>query len=65
MRSVPFPLVGGAYADESRPWSMQDTVNYLPTLAERGGTRSGDMLKTPPGLRPYLEITPAPEVDPS
>ena len=53
MRTVPFPFVGGAYADESRPWSMQDTVNYLPTLAERGGTRSQAMLKTPPGLRPY------------
>lgn len=56
MRTVPFPLVGGSYADESKPWSMQDTVNYLPTMAERDGTRTPVMLKTPPGLRPYLEI---------
>lgn len=56
MRTVPFPLVGGSYADETKPWSMQDTVNYLPTMAERDGTRAPVMLKTPPGLRPYLEI---------
>jgi hypothetical protein len=35
---------------------MQDTVNYLPCRAERAGTRSPEMLKTPPGLRPYVEI---------
>lgn len=56
MRPQPLPLVGGSYADESRPWSMQDTVNYLPCRAERQGTRSPEMLKTPPGLRPYVEV---------
>lgn len=56
MQPQPLPLVGGSYADESRPWSMQDTVNYLPCRAERQGTRSPEMLKTPPGLRPYVEI---------
>lgn len=56
MRVQPIPLVGGSYADETRPWSQQDTVNYLPSFAEEAGTRSQGMLKTPPGLRPYLEI---------
>ena len=56
MQPQPLPLVGGSYADESRPWSMQDTVNYLPCRAERQGTRSPEMLKTPPGLRPYVEV---------
>ncbi len=55
MRTVNLPLVGGSYADESRPWSMQDTVNFLPTMAERDGTRSPVMLKTPPGLKPYQQ----------
>jgi hypothetical protein len=56
MQPQPLPLVGGAYADETKPWSMQDTVNYLPCRAERAGTRSPEMLKTPPGLRPYVEV---------
>lgn len=56
MQPQPLPLVGGSYADESRPWSMQDTVNYLPCRAERQGTRSPEMLKTPPGLKPYVEV---------
>lgn len=56
MRQQPIQFVGGAFADENRPWSMQDTCNYLPVTAERAGTRSDAMLKTPPGLRPYLEV---------
>lgn len=59
MRTTPIPLVGGAYSDESRPWTQQDTCNYLPCRAERSGTRSAEKLKTPPGLRPFVEITPS------
>lgn len=40
---------------------MQDTVNYLPELAEVGGTRSESKLKTPPGLSPLAEIADVPE----
>lgn len=40
---------------------MQDTVNYLPCRPETDGTRSGELLKTPPGLYPYLEL---PDLDP-
>src|SRR5690349_2239625 len=61
MRAQPLPLVGGSYADEDRPYSMQDTVNYLPCRPETDGTRSGELLKTPPGLYPYLEL---PDLDP-
>lgn len=45
-----FPVVGGSYADDTVPWSCQDTVNWLPVRAERPGGRSPDMLRTPPGL---------------
>jgi hypothetical protein len=44
------PLVGGAYADDNRPWSHQDCVNYIPVRAEREGTRSPAMLRGLPGL---------------
>jgi len=56
MRNVSIPLVAGFYQDQSRPWSQQDVWNYMPCKAERGGTRSPLMLKTPPGLYPWLEI---------
>lgn len=59
MRVQPFPFVGGAYRDEDRPWSIQDTVNFLPVLAEKPGTRSQAMLKTPPGLKPFCEVVDA------
>ena len=36
----PVTIAGGAYADDTRPWAYQDTVNYLPVPAERAGTRS-------------------------
>lgn len=51
MKYSPLPLVGGFYADETRPWSVQDCVNWLPTQSEKAGTRTPTILKTPPGLR--------------
>jgi len=57
MRYTPIPLVGGFYADETRPWSVQDCLNWLPTQAETDGTRTPSILKTPPGLRQSLKIT--------
>lgn len=47
-------IVGGYYADESRSWSSQDCVNWLPTSAEKAGTRTAMMLKTPPGLKEFV-----------
>lgn len=58
MKYDPVPLVGGYYADDTRSWSSQDCVNWLPTQAEKAGTRTPSMLKTPPGLREFV-INPA------
>lgn len=62
MRNQPVPLVTGFYADQDRPFSQQDVWNYLPCRAEKQGTRSPLMLKTPPGLYPWLELEGAPPV---
>ena len=62
MRNQPVPLVTGFYADQDRPFSQQDVWNYLPCRAEKQGTRSPLMLKTPPGLFPWLELDGAPPV---
>lgn len=51
-----FPLPDGSYSDETRPFSQQDVVNYLPTLAERNGTRSPVLHKTAPGLKTFARI---------
>lgn len=56
MRATPVNLIGGFYADESRHWSVQDTCNWLPVVAERAGTLTPAKLATPPGLRPYQQI---------
>lgn len=62
MRNQPVPLVTGFYADQDRPFSQQDVWNYLPCRAEKQGARSPLMLKTPPGLFPWLEVQGAPPV---
>lgn len=56
MRATPVNLIGGFYADDTRPWSVQDTVNWLPVMAEQAGTLTPAKLATPPGLRPYQQI---------
>lgn len=53
MKNQSVPLVGGFYADDTKSWSAQDCVNWLPTQAEKEGTRTPAMLKTPPGLREF------------
>ena len=55
MRKAPLPFVGGFYKDDTRDWSQQDCVNWLPCVAEVNGTLTPTMLRTPPGLRPYVE----------
>lgn len=44
------PFVGGAYSDDTKPFSAQDTVNYMVVYAEEGGTRSPKMLRSVPGF---------------
>ena len=40
MKLSKIPLVTSFYKDEDRDWSVQDCVNYLPTVSESTGTRS-------------------------
>jgi hypothetical protein len=46
----PAPVIGGAYSDDAKAWSDQDTVNWIPVVAERGGSRTPTMLRDAPGL---------------
>lgn len=52
----PINIIGGFYKDDTLSWACQDTVNYLPTQAEVSGTKTPSMLRTPPGLRPWVNI---------
>jgi hypothetical protein len=54
-RWQPIPIVGGAYKDDTRPWSSQDTVNWVPVQAERTGTRTREMLRCAPGLQLFSD----------
>lgn len=56
MATQPIPLPEGTYDDESKPFSMQDMVNYRYQRAEQSGTRGPDKLQTLPGLRPFVEV---------
>jgi len=60
MRNQPIPLIGEFYADETRPWSQQDVLNWLPCASESQGTRTPVILQTPPGLRLLVDIDPLP-----
>lgn len=53
---TPVPFAGGSYADETMPFSSQETINYLPVRSERPGARSEWILKRAPGLRPYCGV---------
>lgn len=50
MQWKPLSVVDGAYQDETRAWSVQDCVNFLPTPTEQAGTSSPSILRTAPGL---------------
>lgn len=49
----PAPIIGGAYSDDAKAWSCQDTLNYIPVMAERPGGRSPVMLRGAPGMRTF------------
>lgn len=57
MKWQPAPIIGGAYADNARPWSHQDTVNWLPVRTERPGGRSDWKLTPAPGLKAFSTLT--------
>jgi hypothetical protein len=56
-RLQPLAGWGGAYTDESRPFSMQDAVNCRFQRTEKPGTRFPDKMQCLPGLRPFVEAT--------
>jgi WD40 repeat protein len=56
MKYQPVDLIGGFYTDDAKLWAAQDTVNWLPVMAEVAGTRTPSKLRTPPGLRPWVQI---------
>jgi hypothetical protein len=56
MKFKPIDLLGGYYTDASRPWSVQDTVNWLPEVADAPGTRTRTKLASPPGLRQFAVL---------
>ena len=59
--ATPIDIIGGFYTVDGRSWAAQDCVNYLPMAAEVSGTKTRTSLRTPPGLRPYVEIGDGPE----
>ena len=52
----PLPILGGAYTDETRPLSVQDTCNYILFPAEKVGTRTEGQLVDAPGLVPFAGV---------
>lgn len=52
----PLLLPDGSYSDDTRPWSAQDLVNYLPVKAEQGGTLSTHKLRTAPGMKRFAYL---------
>lgn len=56
----PFPLPDGSYSDDTRAWSAQDGVNFLPVRAEMQGARSPVKHTPVPGMqrRAYLGSDP-------
>lgn len=50
MRWQDLPIVGGSYRDDTRPWSVQDTINLIPVQAEQAGTRTPALLRCAPGF---------------
>ena len=53
-----FPVVGGFYSD--KPWSAEDTVNWLPVPTESQGTSTQYKLRAPPGMSLFSTIDSGP-----
>jgi hypothetical protein len=56
MRWAPVPIVGGAYRDDTKPFSVQDTVNWIPEVAERPNGRSEGLLRDAPGFESFVDL---------
>jgi len=51
----PVPIVGGSAADSVRPYSSQDSINYIPEASESAGTQTPTILRGAPGLDFHVE----------
>lgn len=49
----PAGLIGPSYADDTKPLSVQETINWIPQLAEAEGQRSVISFKGSPGLQQF------------
>lgn len=55
MKASPVSLIGGFYQDDSLSWAAQDTVNWLPVIAQ-DATLTPARFATPPGLKPFMHV---------
>lgn len=55
-----FPIVGGAYKNDARPFDQQDCVNYLVEKAQSPQSRNAGMLKGVPGMRLFATLPQSP-----
>lgn len=56
MKPRPIPVLGGSYDDDSTEWSSQDTINWIPEVAQVEGTRTPTKFRSAPGLKPFVDI---------
>lgn len=49
------PIVGGSAADSVRPYSSQDSINYIPEASEAGGTQTPTILRGAPGMDIFVD----------
>ena len=52
----PEPLPDGSYADDTRPYTSQDVINYIPEFAENQQSRGPVKLIGAPGLQPFSTV---------
>ncbi len=56
MRYKPVNIIGGFNADDAVPWSVEDTINYIPEKSAADGTRTPTKFRGAPGLLPFADI---------
>lgn len=50
LKRIPFPLVDGDNADDTRPYAFEETVNWIPEQSESQGSKTPAILRGAPGL---------------
>ena len=52
----PVSIAGGTYSDDTKPYSAQECINYLPEQAEVADTRSPAVLRGCPGMALFATV---------